>query len=65
MIKKINIKEKLSKLEEIASWFEKQKEVDVEEGLKRVKEGNALVKELRERLVEVENEFEELKRDLD
>ncbi|MEK7536015.1 MAG: exodeoxyribonuclease VII small subunit [Patescibacteria group bacterium] len=64
-VKKINIKEKLSKLEEIASWFEKQKEVDVEEGLKRVKEGNALVKELRERLAEVENEFEELKRDLD
>jgi len=64
-MKKINIKEKLSKLEEIASWFEKQKEVDVEEGLKRVKEGNALVKELRERLREVENEFEELKKDLD
>ena len=64
-MKKINIKEKLSKLEEIASWFEKQKEVDVEEGIKRVKEGNALVKELRERLREVENEFEELKKDLD
>ena len=64
-MKKINIKEKLSKLEEIASWFEKQKEVDVEEGLRRVKEGNALVKELRERLREVENEFEELKKDLD
>ena len=63
--KKINIKEKLGKLEEIASWFEKQKEVDVEEGLKKVKEGNLLVKELRERLREVENEFEELKKDLD
>ena len=57
-------REKLGKLEEIASWFEKQKEVDVEEGLKRVKEGNALVKELRERPAEVENEFEELKKDL-
>lgn len=65
MTKKINIKEKLGKLEEIASWFEKQKEVDVEEGLKKVKEGNALVKELRERLKEVENEFEELKKGLD
>ncbi|HEY4493790.1 MAG TPA: exodeoxyribonuclease VII small subunit [Candidatus Paceibacterota bacterium] len=65
MNKRINIKEKLGKLEEIASWFDKQKEVDVEEGLKKVKEGNALVKELRERLSEVENEFEELKKDLD
>lgn len=65
MTKKINIKEKLGKLEEIASWFEKQKDVDVEEGLKRVKEGNVLIKELRERLAEVENEFEELKKDLD
>ena len=63
-MKKINFKEKLGKLEEIASWFEKQKEVDVEEGLRRVKEGNALVKELRERLREVENEFEELTKDL-
>jgi exonuclease VII small subunit len=63
--KKINIKEKLGKLEEIASWFEKQKELDVEEGMRRVKEGNAIVKELRERLREVENEFEEIKKGLD
>lgn len=65
MTKKINIKEKLGKLEEIASWFEKQRDLDVEEGLKKVREGNVLVKELRERLREVENEFEELKKDLD
>ncbi|HEY9583020.1 MAG TPA: exodeoxyribonuclease VII small subunit [Candidatus Paceibacterota bacterium] len=65
MTKKINIKEKLGKLEEIVSWFDKQKEVDVELGLQKVKEGNMLVKELRERLKEVENEFEELKKDLD
>lgn len=65
MTKKINIKEKLGKLEEIAGWFEKQREVDVEEGLRKVKEGNTLVKELRERLREVENEFEEVKKGLD
>ena len=65
MTKKINIKEKLGKLEEIVSWFDKQKEVDVELGLQKVKESNMLVKELRERLKEVENEFEELKKDLD
>ena len=63
--KKINIKEKLGKLEEIASWFDKQKEVDVEQGLVKVKEGSILVKELRLRLREVENEFEEIKKGLD
>lgn len=65
MTKKTNIKEQLSKLEEIARWFEKEKDVDVEEGMKRVKEGAVLIKELRERLKEVENEFEEIKKDLD
>jgi len=62
---KKGIKEKLSELEQIASWFEKQKDVDVEEGLKRVKEGAVLIKDLKERLREVENEFEEIKKDLD
>ena len=62
---KNGIKEKLNELEQIASWFEKQKDVDVEEGLKRVKDGAVLIKDLKERLREVENEFEELKKDLD
>lgn len=62
--KKLNLKDKLSELEQIASWFEKQKDVDVEEGLKRVKEGAILIKDLKERLKEVENEFEEIKKDL-
>ncbi len=55
---------KLGKLEEIVAWFEKQEEVDVEEGLKKVKEGALLVKDLKERMKEVENEFEEIKKDL-
>ncbi len=65
MTVKKNIKEKLSELEQIASWFDKQKDVDVEEGLKKVKEGTALIRDLKERLVEVENEFQEIKKDLD
>ena len=64
MAKKINIKESLSKLEEIASWFEKQKDVDVEIGLEKVKEGAALIKELKGRLKEVENEFNEIKKEI-
>ncbi len=62
---KKGIKEKLNELEQIAAWFEKQKDVDVEEGLKRVKEGAALIKDLKGRLREVENEFEEIKKGLD
>jgi len=64
-MKKTNIKDSLSKLESIAKWFEEQKEVDVEEGLKKVKEAAVITKELKINLKEVENEFEELKKELD
>lgn len=65
MSKKINIKESLAKLETIATWFEKEKELDVEEGLAKVKEGMTLVKELKERLGDAENEFNELRKELE
>jgi len=65
MTKKINIKESLGKLEAIVNWFEKQSDVDVEEGLEKVKEGAVLIKELKGRLKEVENEFQEIKASLD
>ena len=61
---KTNINESLSKLEDIVSWFDKQEDVDVEEGLKKVKTGAGLIKDLKGRLKEVENEFEEVKKDL-
>lgn len=64
-MKKTNIKDSLSKLESITKWFEDQKEVDVEEGLKKVKEAAVLMKELKANLKEIENEFEEVKRELD
>lgn len=62
MEKKINLNETLKKLEAISSWFDLQKEVDVEEGLKKVKEGAELIKESKKRLAEIENEFEEVKK---
>ena len=61
---KFNLKESLRKLNEIADWFEKQKEVDVEVGLEKVKEGAKLVKDCKIRLSEVENEFEKVKKEL-
>lgn len=60
-----NIKDSLKKLENIAGWFDNQEEVDVEQGLQKVKEGTALIKELKTKLKQVENEFEEIKKNLD
>lgn len=62
---KNKLKDSLKKLEEIIEWFDKQEEVDVEAGLERVKEGVALIKASRERLKKLENEFEEVKKDLE
>lgn len=63
--KKQDLTSDLKKLLAISEWFEGQKEVDVEEGLKKVKEAAALIKASRERLKAVENEFEEIKREID
>lgn len=61
---KINLNETLKKLSDIVSWFENQSELDVEKGLENVKEGADLIKLSRERLTEIENEFKEIKKDI-
>lgn len=63
--KKQSLGESLKKLEAIVAWFENQEEVDVEEGLAKVKAGAVLVKESREKLREAENEFEIVKKELE
>jgi exonuclease VII small subunit len=60
----VNLNETLKKLEAISSWFDNQREVDVEEGLKKVKEGAELIKASKARLAEIENEFEEVKKNM-
>jgi exonuclease VII small subunit len=62
---KDNITASLKELEKIISWFEAQESVDVEEGLKKVKDGAALIKELKAKLKKSENEFEEIKKQLE
>jgi len=54
----------LKSLEEIVKWFDAQEEVDVEAGLEKVKSGVALIKASKQRLRELENEFEEVKGEL-
>ena len=60
----VNLTETMKKLRTITEWFESQEEVDVEKGLEKVKEGADLIKASRERLKELENEFEEVKKKL-
>jgi exonuclease VII small subunit len=62
--KTINLNETLKKLAQIVAWFESQSELDVEKGLQYVKEGAELVKMSRERLTEIENEFKEIKKEI-
>jgi hypothetical protein len=59
-----NLSQNLSKLRAIAEWFETREEIDVEEGLKKVKEAAAIIKESKERLKDIENEFEEVKKSM-
>lgn len=55
-----NLSSNLKRLSEITDWFENQEEIDVEEGLEKVKEAAVLIKASKERLKTVENEFEEI-----
>ncbi|MEK7503618.1 MAG: hypothetical protein AAB577_01405 [Patescibacteria group bacterium] len=59
-----NLSGNLKRLAEITEWFDKQEEIDVEEGLSKVKEASILIKASKERLKEVENEFEEIKKEM-
>lgn len=63
-MKKENLGGSLKKLEGIVNWFESQEEVDIEKGLEKVKEGVKLIKASKEQLKGVENEFEEIKKEL-
>lgn len=62
---KNNIASQLQDLEEILTWFEKQKNVDVEQGIEKVRTGAEIIMSLRKKLQVVQNEFEEIKKSLD
>ena len=63
--KEQDLTQSLKRLSEIGEWFENQKEIDIEEGLKMVKEASSIIKSSRERLKAVENEFEEIRKEMD
>lgn len=60
----INLSDTLKKLAQIVAWFESQSELDVEKGLENMKEGAKLIKISRERLSEIENEFQEIRKEI-
>jgi len=60
-----NLNDSLKRLAEITEWFDNQEEIDVEEGLKKVKTAVELIKVGKERLKTIENEFEEIKKGID
>ncbi len=59
-----NLKENLKKLSIISDWFDKQQEIDVEEGIGKVKEAAELIKASKARLMTIENQFEEIKKEI-
>jgi exonuclease VII small subunit len=63
MVKKAqeSLADSIKKLGAISDWFDQQKEIDLEKGLEKVREGAALIKESRNKLKSIENEFEEIK----
>jgi exodeoxyribonuclease VII small subunit len=60
--KKSDFTESVNKLEEINTWFQNE-DIDLDEGLYKLKAGKELIKKCRTRLKEVENEFIKIKKE--
>lgn len=62
--KNSNLKDLLKNLSSISHWFENQEEVDLEIGLEKIKEATLLIKEAKTKIKNIENEFQEIKKEL-
>ena len=60
-----SFKHHLEEIAKILEWFDSQDELDVEQALEKVKHAATLIKASKNRLVEIENEFKEIKKDID
>ena len=58
-----NFASAMERLNEINEWFQ-QEDIDLDEGLKKLKEGKELIRQCREKLKNVENEFLDIKKDI-
>ncbi|MFA6252443.1 MAG: exodeoxyribonuclease VII small subunit [Candidatus Paceibacterota bacterium] len=60
-----NLNQNLKNISKIVEWFETQEDLDIEEGLKKAKEATELIKETKEMLKKAQNDFEEIKKELE
>jgi len=63
--KEKSMKQHMEELGKILAWFDSSEELDVEAALKKVKQAAELIKASKKRLKEVENEFNEIKREIE
>lgn len=54
--KKFDFTESIKKLDEINKWFQEE-EIDLDEGLEKLKEGKGIIKACREELKRIDTEF--------
>ncbi len=57
-----NLKDQLKEISEILTWFDSQEELDVEAALEKITKAGDLIKSSKQRLVEIENQFQEIKK---
>ena len=62
---KNDLKKHLDDIAKIIAWFDEQEELDVEQALSKVKEAAVLIKAGKERLTKIENEFKEVKAEVE
>ncbi len=60
-----DFKHHLKEIAEILAWFDAQEELDVEQALEKVKQAGALIKAGKQRLNELENQFKEIKAEVE
>lgn len=61
----VNLTKSLTELQEIVTWFEEQDNVDVEQGLDKIREAAKLIKGSKLRLSQIQNEFKEIENEMD
>ena len=59
------LKAYMEKIGQITEWFDAQEEIDLEEALKKVRDASELIKASKEKLKAAENEFKEIKKEID
>lgn len=59
-----NLTESLAELQAIVGWFSTQENVDVEQGLEKVRTAASLIKASKARLSQIENEFREIEKEM-